>query len=171
MIRFARGGCAVLAFSISIAATADQEKPYDYVETPWVEAETSLPAFPKEENLIEFYVGPAERNRFFVDGSSIAIGSDGVVRYVLVLKAAGGAKNVTLEGIRCNTREMKLFALGDSNGNWTKVQNPQWRLIENKLVNQYRAVLSRDFFCPPGAPRRDAAEVISALRRASGKTP
>jgi hypothetical protein len=66
-------------------ALADQEAPYNFEEKPWVEAETLLPAFPQEANLIEFYVGPTERNRFFVDGSTINIGTDGVVRYVVVL--------------------------------------------------------------------------------------
>ncbi len=157
--------------SISMAnkALADQEKPYDFEEIPWVESVTAVPDYPRQENLIEFTAGPTERNRFFVDGSTINIGTDGIVRYVLVLKAAGGASNVSLEGIRCDTREFKLFAVGRSDGTWSKLGSPQWQRIENKLVNQHHAALSRDFLCPAGHALRDAADARAALRR--GKHP
>lgn len=161
-IGFALGCC------VSAAALADAEMPYDFEEKPWSESETAIPDFPKPENLIEFSVGPTERNRFFVDGSSIVIGMDGIVRYVLVLKSSGGASNVSLEGIRCDTREYKLFAVGRSDGTWSKLPNPQWRLIENKLMNQYRATLNQEYLCPAGLAR-DVAEARAALRR--GKRP
>lgn len=156
----------VLLLGAAGPALADAEKPYDFEEKPWTEAETALPDFPKQDDLLEFHAGPTERNRFFVDGRTIAVGSDGIVRYVLVLKTPGGASNVSLEGIRCDTREYKLFAVGLADGTWSKVQSPQWRTIENKLMNQYRATLNREFFCPGGAAR-NAAEIRTALRRDS----
>jgi CNP1-like family len=146
-------------------ALADQEKPYDFEEKPWVESETKLPEYPKQQNLIEFYVGPTERNKFFVDGSTIDIGADGVVRYVMVLKTSGGATNVTFEALRCATREFKLFAIGRSDATWDKIDVPRWHLIENKTINQYRAVLSRNFLCPAGVLPRDAADARKALMR------
>lgn len=161
-------GFLALAFMVD-AALADPEKPYDFEEKTWQEAATQIPEFPVERNLIEFYAGPTEHNRFFVDGSSISIGTDGIVRYVLVVKTAGGASNVSLEGMRCDTLGFKLFALGRSDGTWSKVANPLWRPIENKLVNQHHAVLSRDFFCPAGNAPRDAAAARAALHR--GKRP
>jgi len=144
---------------------ADPETPYDFEEKTWTESETAIPNFPKQENLLEFHAGPAERNRFFVDGATISVGTDGIVRYVLVLKTSGGASNVTLEGIRCETREYKLFAVGRSDGTWNKVQNPQWRAIENKLMNRHHAALNRDFLCPGGLAPHDAVAIRSALRR------
>jgi CNP1-like family len=154
---------------IANAAFADAEKPYDYEEKVWVELPTALPEYPKDENLIEFPVGPTERNRFFVDGSTISIGNDGIVRFVMVLKTSGGATNVTLEAMRCATREFKLFAVGRSDASWDKIDSPQWRLIENKTINHYRAVLSRDFLCPSSHAPRDATDARAALRR--GKHP
>lgn len=154
---------------VANTALADPVKLNDFEETPWKEAATQIPEFPAQQNLIEFYVGPTEHNRFFVDGSTINIGTDGVVRYVLVLKTSGGASNVSLEGMRCDTLEFKLFALGRSDGSWSKVASPQWRPIENKLINQHHAVLSRDFLCPAGHAPRDAADARAALRR--GKHP
>ena len=159
----------VAASACCSVALADQEKPYDFEEKPWIEGQTTIPEYPKPGNLIEFQVGPVEHNRFFIDGSTIDIGTDGVVRYVLVLKSSGGATNVSLEAIRCGTRELKIFAVGRSDGAWDKVQNPQWHLIENKQVNRHHSALSRDFLCPAGHAPRDAADARAALRR--GKHP
>lgn len=143
---------------------AEPGETYNYDEKPWAEAETAIPAFPKPADLIEFYVGPTESNHFFVDAASISIGTDGVVRYVLVVKTLGGATNVSFEGIRCGTRELKLYATGRSDGTWNKVVAPRWRQIENKLVNQHHAVLNRDFLCPSEQAPGSAAEVRNALR-------
>lgn len=160
---------AIVSVLIANAALADAEEPYDYEEKVWTELPTAIPAFPNDENLIEFSVGPTERNRFFVDGSTIKIGSDGIVRFVIVLKTTGGATNVTLEAMRCATREYKLFAVGRTDSSWDKIEFPQWKLVENKTINHYRAVLSRDFLCPASHVPSDAADARAALRR--GKHP
>ena len=102
---------AVSATACLATAMAAQEENYNFVETPWIELQTIIPSYPKPENLIEFAVGPTEHNRFYVDGSTINVGNDGVVRYVLVLKTEGGATNVSLEAMRCDTRELKLIAV------------------------------------------------------------
>lgn len=148
-------------------ASADPEETYTFEETPWKESALALPAYPQAGNLMEFYVGPTEHNRFLVDGSTINVGEDGVVRYVVVIKTSGGATNVSFEGIRCSTHELKLYALGGSDGQWTKIAAPRWQVIENKLINQYRAVLNRDLFCPGGKAIRDAAEGRNALQRSN----
>ena len=77
-------------------------------EKPWVELAAQLPPTPKAENLIEFNVSSATRNRHFVDTASISVGEDKVVRYTVVIEAAGGAKNVLFEGMRCETGERRL---------------------------------------------------------------
>lgn len=169
MRRFVLAGVALAELLCARVGLADPEPPFQVEEKPWVEGQTTLPSYPKSEDLIEFYVGPTERNRFYIDGSSIAIGTDGVVRYVVVIRAAGGASNVNLEAMRCATREVKLFAIGQSDGTWSKHPSPQWQHIESKSINQYRAVLNRDFFCPSGYPAHDANDARSALRR--GKHP
>lgn len=143
---------------------ADSGETYNYEEKPWVEAQAVMPAFPKPADLVEFYVGPMETNHFLVDAASISVGTDGVVRYVLVVKTPGGATNVSFEGIRCDTRELKLYATGRSDGTWNKVVAARWRLIENKKINQHHAVLNRDFLCRAGLAPSSVAEVRGALR-------
>jgi len=146
-------------------ASADPEEIYNFEETPWKESALALPVYPQASNLMEFYVGPTEHNRFLVDGSTISVGGDGVIRYVVVIKTSGGASNVSFEGIRCTTHEFKVYALGGPDWQWTKIAAPKWQVIENKLINQYRAILNRDLLCPGGKAIGNSAEGRSALQR------
>jgi hypothetical protein len=134
-------------------------------EPKWQEGEVVLPEFPREENLMEFYVSAATANRFFIDGKSISVGDDGVVRYALVVKTSGGATNTSFEGIRCGAMEYRLYATGrSSDGTWVKARTSEWKPIENKPVNRHHASLSRDYFCPSALPIRDAEDGRRALR-------
>ena len=128
------------------------------------ESGITLPATPKAGNLIEFYVSAATRNHFFIDGASLSVGSDGVIRYVLVVKTPGGATNTSFEGIRCSSGEYKLYAIGQDDGDWTRVRPSVWRPIGSRSVNGDHAALSRDYFCPDGFPVANAAVGRAALR-------
>ncbi|MRR50529.1 MAG: hypothetical protein EG825_06380 [Rhodocyclaceae bacterium] len=133
-------------------------------DAPWREESIALPPLPKEENLLEFYVSAGTSNHFYIDGPSIDPGKDGVVRYTLVIRTSGGATNVTHEGIRCETRELKLYATGTMAGTWSRTRKDEWRPIENKPVNRHHAALSRDLFCPAGARIYSNEEGREALR-------
>lgn len=136
-------------------------------EKPWQEQGIEPPAFPKQENLKEFYVSPLATNKYLIDASTLAVGADGVVRYVLVVQTSGGATNVSFEGIRCQDRTWKHYATGRSDGaTWTasRAARNDWRPIENKPVNRHHAALSRDLFCPSGSAIQTADEGRNALR-------
>lgn len=127
--------------------------------------EVALPAFPKQENLIEFYAGELTSNLFYIDPLSLHVDKEGIVRYTMVVKTSGGATNISFEGIRCDTRQFRLFAIGRSDGIWSRARTSEWREIENKVVNRHHAALNRDYLCPGGSMIADAAEGIKALRR------
>lgn len=128
------------------------------------EREVVLPAFPRESDLVEFYVSAATSNRFYIDAATLSAGDDGVVRYTLVVLTSGGATNVSHEGIRCATLEFRLYATGRSDRTWSPARTSEWRPIENKPVNRHHAALSRDYFCPNGNPVLSADEGRNALR-------
>lgn len=139
----------------------------DQEEKPWQELDIEPPAYPKQEDLREFYVSAVATNKYFIDGSTLAVGADGVVRYVLVVKTSGGATNVSFEGIRCHDRTWKHYAAGRSDSaTWAKSRalRIEWRPIENKPVNRHHAALSRDLFCPMGNAIQSADEGRNALR-------
>ena len=154
--------CFLCAF-----AAADESS--QEVPEKWTESEITLPAFPTPENLIEFYASAATSNHFFIDSSTLSVGPDGVVRYVLVVKTAGGATNISFEGMRCSSVEYKLYATGRSDGIWAKSRVQEWRRIDGKQVNRHHAALFNDYFCPDQTPIANPAEGREALRR--GKNP
>ena len=129
------------------AVTYAQEK-WDFPEEkPWAEAEFKLPPYPKPANLIQFDPALRSSNRFFIDPGSISAGSDGVVRYTLVVKGAGGAENVSYEGMRCKTLEVKPYAYGQRDGTWSNARASDWRRFDTRNPNLHR-VLYWDYFCP-----------------------
>ena len=119
----------------------------------WKESELVLPTYPEDRNLIEFDVGPTNVNHFFVDGQSITVSTDGIVRYTLVVRTAGGANNVSFEGMRCETREMKVYATGRADRTWRKPAVAEWRPVENRMINQHHMTLLRQYFCASGIIR------------------
>lgn len=136
----------------------------DYDNRQWREVELQLPAAPKQENLLPFYVSAATDNRFFIDGASLSVGSDGVIRYTLLVLTAQGARNVSYEGIRCATRERRIYASGRLDGSWSKSRNNEWVRILDEYANRHRAALYLEYFCPIGLPVHDADEARRALR-------
>lgn len=131
----------------------------------WVETKVKLPPFPKTENLIPFDVSAASSNRFYIDPQSIAVGSDGVVRYTLVIKGSGGGENISYEGIRCEMRQQKYYAFGRRDGTWSNARSSEWRRIEYKDINRQHAVLYADYFCPDRkVPVNSPAEAIRRFK-------
>jgi hypothetical protein len=159
IVRIFALGLAVL-LPVGAMAGSDEEE-----GRPWVEADLALPAYPADADLVEFNVSAATTNKYFIDSKSISVGSDGVVRYSLVILTSGGATNVTYEGIRCSAREFRAFAIGRSDRTWSPSRLSTWKPIENKPINRHHAALSHDFFCPRGVPIYRADDGRKALRR------
>lgn len=116
----------------------------------WAEGVAKLPASPKKENLVPFYVSPTTANRFFIDLMSLSVDSDGVVRYVIVIQSSGGAANTSYEGMRCETRERKIYAFGRPDGSWSEARGKNWVKISDGDGNRHHAALFVDYFCPEG---------------------
>lgn len=133
-------------------------------ERSWTEGKLQLPAYPKGEDLIEFYVSAATEFKFYIDRASLSVSPDGVVRYSLLARSPSGAENLTYEGIRCKSGVYKIYAYGRAGGIWAP-RASDWRLIEQKSVQRWHHALWREYFCPQKVPIYDVAEGIDALRR------
>lgn len=136
----------------------------DFEDKPWVEQQSKLPLYPKVENLIRI---PLESMKSFlvaVDATSIDIGQDGVVRYVLVARSPSGSENISFEGIRCATRERKLYAIGKADSTWGAVRSPAWADYGTHS-RSYHNELAREYFCPRHSPVSSVADAIVNIRR------
>lgn len=164
--------CAALLGCAGAAAAQGLfgERPED-PDNPWQEEAVQLPPPPQQEDLLPFYVSGNATQSFAVDSKSLTVGADGVVRYTLVSTSSAGARNVSYEGIRCRTREVKQYAYGRSDGSWAPVRRDKWELIRGTPANRYHAVLAKEYFCDDRAMRGKVEEVRYLLRNQAFTTP
>jgi hypothetical protein len=128
------------------------------------EGEWTLPPYPAKSTLVEFSVADPTPFRFFIDGASLSPGADGVVRYVLVARSPQGAENVTYEGIRCESGEYRVYAVGQADGSWGG-RPGEWQKISATTIARWRTALQREYFCPQKEPIRSRAEGVRALQQ------
>lgn len=131
----------------------------------WQEQDVSFPDVPKDAGWVAFDPGAATAHRYYVDLPSLTVGADGVVRYVLLVQSQGGARNVRFEGMRCSTKEWRLYATLRRDGAWVKSRNESWDRLRDGVSDQHRVSLFADFFCPGGVIVRDVFEARDALRK------
>ena len=129
----------------------------------WKEAEVSLPKSSLPTRLVGLDLGPAEQNRFEIDRDTLAVASDGVVRFLVVVTSSGGARTVSYEGIRCATKERRTYGFGRPDGTWSPARIDHWTPIDARGINAYAAMLYRDFFCPGGIAVYSSKEAVAAL--------
>jgi hypothetical protein len=154
----------LLGLCLPLAAWAGWEFEFDFDnEKPWQELQAKIPAYPKTEEAIEFFVSAATDNKFFIDPSSIEVGDDGVVRYTLIIRSSAGAMNISYEGIRCSSHEKKTYAFG-SKGEWSRNKYSRWTPIKYEDRNRQHHMLYDDFFCPGFIIVKDAKEAIFGLK-------
>lgn len=124
------------------------------------------PRYPRAADLVPVDVPGPSGARFFVDASTLTVGKDRVVRYVLVGRSAAGIENVTFEGLRCSPREFRVYALARSDRTWGGSPTP-WQRSRSADVLPARRALAEDYFCADAFPVRDTGEAVAALHRAA----
>ena len=130
----------------------------------WEEQKALLPPYPVAASLVEFAVPEGRGFHFFIDARSLAVGEDGVVRYVLVARSPSGVDNVSFEGLRCATGEYRIYATGHADGTWA-ARTGRWQAISGARAGPWRQVLQTDCFCANGQPIRNREEGLRALRQ------
>ena len=155
-----------ILFILFFTGCASKEKFIDTFDhgKEWIELQTQLPPYPEAGNLLEFDVGPASYHHYYIDATSITIGKEGIIRYSLVVKTAQGAENATFEGIRCETREKKRYALGRNDRTWVQPRNSEWQALENIVQDFAQRELAKYYFCPRGIIVGSTQEAVRALK-------
>jgi len=139
----------------------------------WEETEAvQLPPWPRAEDLVTVPVdGDDGRFTYRIDARSLRTSPDGVVRYTLVAEAAGGARNVSYEGLRCTPHgTYKIYAYGADQGFIATAIADDWLPIERLGADRLRYDLWRHYLCVPRLFQpRPRDEQLRLLR--SGRVP
>ena len=157
---------SVVLLSVPVAASSFDN---DFEEKPWAEIEVQLPAFPQKEDLVAFKVGAIGDTQFQIDGKSLSIGTDNVIRYTLIVLSPTGAENISYEGMRCATAERRFYAFGRSDKTWSKARSNQWIRIQG-TSNNHHVELYLNFFCTASASAfRSADDILRVLRKGGNR--
>lgn len=159
------GAILILLMAITAAqAQTSLDVEFDNQEKPWQEIAVLLPAAPLAENLLPFYVSPIATQTYAIDAKSLSVGEDGVIRYTLVSHSENRAQNVSYEGVRCQSKEMKLYAFGHPDGTWSRSRRDQWQRIVSSVANRAQAALAQDYFCQVGLTSGTALEIAARIK-------
>ncbi len=145
-----------------VLAGAAQSQVAD-VDPDWREAEAPPPPALRTTGLIPLDI-PRSALRFGVDPASVAIGSDGIVRYVVVATSSTGTVNAMYEGIRCTTGEFKMYARYNPGSGWARTQGLEWLPLQDQQHSRHTLAIARNGACLGRAPNRSPAQIQRDLR-------
>lgn len=137
----------------------------DEEEAPKVQTEVpvTLPAFPKPENLLPFDAGPTTAQKTAIDPKSLTVVPN-EVRYTLVAASKSGAYNVSYEGLRCSTLEMRRYAFGHGDEKWAPARGDKWAPIQFNAANSPQATLALHYFCRDKEIEGTAKQIVDRFR-------
>ena len=160
-----RISCWALALAMLAGATHAQLSAPD---PDWKEVEAPAPGPLRIDRLIRIEM-PESTLRFGVDPASVALSSDGIVRYVVVATGSGGAINAFYEGIRCTTAETRLYARHNPDSGWVPVRDGMWRALHETRPSRHSLAIARNGACLGAAPNQSAAQIVRDLGRGADR--
>lgn len=162
-----------LVFALQIARAANAADTFDYdpkydAKAVWRESDVTLPNYPADHDLLLVPLAAADTFKLYVDRTSLSRAADRVARVTLVVESATGARNIFYEGIRCETREHKTYALGASDRAWRQQADPKWQFIAAQERNGFRYQLYKYYLCDSTNTARAPAEVLRTVADTAG---
>lgn len=136
-------------------------------QATWQEDPVTLPGPVQRSQLIPFDMSTRTELQFSVDASSISVGSDRVLRYVLVARSNSGAENILYEGLRCETGEARNYARWNlSEQRWVPYSgSTPWRPLSGVAASLPAARLAYLAFCEGRTPTEPMERLLADLRR------
>jgi hypothetical protein len=160
--RFARAGFARVVMLLSFAASIAHAQ-LNGVDPDWRESEAPPPPALKTNGLIPLdLVGSSLR--FGVDPSSVSVGADGIVRYVVVATSSSGVVNGVYEGIHCKTGEFKVYARHNPGSGWVVANDPLWRFLRDTPQARHTLWIARSGVCVGHGVNGSAQQIVRDLR-------
>jgi len=133
----------------------------------WQEIIVSLPASPKEPDLIPLLVYENPTYKYYIDSLSLNVsGEDNIVHYTIVIESPSGVRNIFNEGIRCDTRSYRQYGFALWGKPFSPIDEGQWQPISSRGVTKFRTNLYEYFFCESDIFKGNTDQVRESLRYA-----
>ena len=84
---------------------------------------------------------------YFVDKTSLRLGTDEVLRYVVVVESRTSARAVYYEGMRCETKSVKTYGYVSREGGFKPLASSPWKRILPSGPYAYRHLLAEHYMC------------------------
>lgn len=126
------------------------------------EADAPPPPPLRLQGLVPLDMGHSSDLRWGVDPASIRIGTDRVVRYVVVGQGEAGAVNAYYEGLRCDTAEVRLYARHLRDGDWVP-STQGWKPLQDNASARHSLAVARGGACMGQAPNSSPDQIARDL--------
>lgn len=143
---------------------AAQSQPSDPDAETWTEAQVVPPASFSTDKLQAFEVDSGSTLSYGIDPQTLSVGSDGVVRYVLVARSRSGALNVLYQGLRCQTAEVKTYGRWDNKASWSTDAKASWQTLSFKGFTHPAMMLARGGICDGRTVNGNPQNILRTLK-------
>ena len=138
------------------------------IDPDWKELEVPPPAKFNVERMVAIEMPRYVTVKIGVDPDSLTIGTDGIVRYVMIAQSSGGNINAMYEGIWCRKGEVKTYARLGSDGKWDPVSDAQWSPLSGNQRSMHALAFARQGACDGrAAAARTPQEIIRKLKQSN----
>ncbi len=163
-MKFKYAAMLVLASAMTLSGNTGLAQVNYLLDSPeWVEAATPAPPQFSVNSVLPLDMPPYVSVKVGVDPQTIAVGEDGVVRYVVVMRNTSGNTSASYEGIRCSSDEVKTYARWSASGQWNLLAHPEWKAVSDNMPSHHAQVFARQAACVNHATT-SKQEVIDALK-------
>lgn len=133
----------------------------------WKESKFTVPSYPNDRDLLPVSMPTSSTLKIYIDSKSISRAPDLVARFTFIVESPSGARNVFYDGLRCETREYKTYAIGTTNHTLVPVKNPTWQRIPQPEFNAFRDYLYRHYVCDKNAFARSPEDLVRLIKYGS----
>lgn len=165
LLALALAGAVAAASAAELGAPPGTPDNTNIPDAPeWKEMDAPPPPPLRTQGLIPIEV-EGSRLSFGVDPASISVGSDRIVRYVVVARSSGGALNAMYEGLRCDGGQVKVYARYSPGPGWVPVRDGEWQPLHGGPSNtRHSLAIARGGACMESAPNGSASQIALDLK-------
>ncbi len=135
-------------------------------EREWSEDKAMAPPAYSADKLLLVEMPSYVTLKVGVDPATISVGTDDVVRYVVVMRNASGSVSAAFEGIKCTDGEVKTYARVNSTGGpWQVIEQPEWKSMTDNLPSRHAYAIAKQGACNGRTAGGKPQDIIRALQR------